>query len=40
VFDRAKHTELDTDGDAENGVTPLGLPNASRGHGLAIVTPF
>ena len=50
LFDRATHTELDSDGDASNGVTPLSVVNSMgplQGPGsnvstlgVAIVTPF
>jgi hypothetical protein len=39
VFDRTG-TELDIDGDAENGVTPIFLDDGPRPHGVAGITPF
>jgi hypothetical protein len=40
LFERATGTELDTDGDAGNGVTPMTIEAPSPSHNLALVTPF
>lgn len=42
VFDLStpSPTQLDTDGDGDNGVTPMTLDDPIRPHGVAAVTPF